>query len=452
MIRKFISIKSVGRFQDCRAHGDVELKRNTLIFGANGVGKTTICSILRSLEINDPSYIIGRKTIDSGQQPTVELLVNGGLRRFDGVSWSESYPHLKIFDSEFVSQNVHSGEIVEINHRRNLYRVIIGEAGIQLARQEADLARQSRAKTSEITTVANEIRASVPQGMGLEEFMGLPADPAIDAKIATQKRTVLAYGQAQQIVQRAPLSEILLPRLPEGFRELLSRTIDDIAEDAEAYLTEHLAAHRMGTAGGNWIAEGLKHAKGSSCPFCGQDIRDLPLIGAFRTVFSRDYKAFRDDIRAMRGEIEARFGEREIGRLTTLAEQNRGAAEFWGRYCNLGSTPLDIPDEIPEVIRRLHHAASALLELKARSPLEPVQCSQADFGSAFAAFQRAESKAQVLASAVTSANEAIAAVHQDQIVLSQTVLSASSCISPLVSVCSGSIGPLRSYCHLSTRS
>ena len=147
--------------------------------------------------------------------------------------------------------------------------------------------------------------------------------------------------------------------------------------------------------------------------FCGQDIRDLPLIGAFRTVFSRDYKAFRDDIRAMRGEIEARFGEREIGRLTTLAEQNRGAAEFWGRYCNLGSTPLDIPDEIPEVIRRLHHAASALLELKARSPLEPVQCSQADFGSAFAAFQRAESKAQVLASAVTSANGAIAAKKRE---------------------------------------
>ena len=51
--------------------------------------------------------------------------------RFDGAAWSAPYPHLAIFGGVFITENVHSGEVVEVDNRRNLYRVIIGELGEQ---------------------------------------------------------------------------------------------------------------------------------------------------------------------------------------------------------------------------------------------------------------------------------------------------------------------------------
>jgi hypothetical protein len=91
-------------------------------------------------------------------QIAVELLLDGGATRFDGSAWSTTYPALAIFDGVFVAENVHSGEVVDIDHKRNLYRVIIGDDGVRLAEEEAGFAAASRAKTSDITAAAKTIQ------------------------------------------------------------------------------------------------------------------------------------------------------------------------------------------------------------------------------------------------------------------------------------------------------
>ena len=208
MLKKIISIRNIGRFRNSAAPGNPELSRYTLIVGANGFGKTTLCSVLRSLKTGDPTHITGRRTLGVEELPTVELLFPGGQKRFDGAAWSAPYPSLAIFDGTFVAENVHSGEVVEIDHRRNLYRIIIGEEGVRLAEEDARLARQSREKTREITAAARAIQPHIPAGMGLNAFHALPVDREIDARIANQEHTVEAVRQARQISNRPALSEI----------------------------------------------------------------------------------------------------------------------------------------------------------------------------------------------------------------------------------------------------
>ena len=407
MLRKIISVRNVGRFRNSAATGNPELSRYTLIVGANGFGKTTLCAVLRSLKTGDPAYIAGRRTLGVGESPTVELLFSGGQTRFDGAAWSAPYPPLAIFDDVFVAENVHSGEVVEIDHRRNLYRIIIGEEGVRLAEEDASLAGQSREKTGEITAAAKAIQPHIPVGMRLDAFLALPANPKIDARIAEQERTVEAVRQVQQINDRPPLTEIGVPSLPDEFAALLARTIDDIAQDAETRLAEHLAAHGMEADGGNWIAEGLEHTDRQTCPFCGQDIRGLPLIAAYRAVFSDRYKALRGEITAMRSQIAEQFGDGAIGRLNIRAEQNIGAVEFWSRYCAVDPAPLTVPDEIPSAIRVLGQATVALLDCKGRAPLEPIQPDDA-FNAAAATYQAALAKAQQIANAIRAVNTLIA--------------------------------------------
>ena len=412
MLRKFVSIKNVGRFRNSAATGNPELARYTLIVGANGSGKTTLCAVLRSLQSGDPAHIVGRTTLGIESTPTVELLLPAGLARFDGAAWSALYPALAIFDGVFVAENVHSGEVVEIDHRRNLYRVIIGEEGVRLAEEDTRLATQSREKTGEIKAVARAIQPNIRAGMNLNQFIALAADPEIDARIAEQARTVEAVGQAEQINERPALSEIAIPTLPADFAGLLARTIDDIAQDAETHLAEHLAAHGMEADGGNWIAKGLDHADRGTCPFCGQDIQGLPLISAYRAVFSDRYNALRDDITDLRAEIAEQFGDGALGGLNIRVEQNKGATEFWRRYCTFDPATLAFPDGIPEAIRTLAQAALTLLDRKARSPLEALLPDEA-FTTAVDAYEDAQARAQEIAEATRAVNVLIAAKKEE---------------------------------------
>ena len=412
MLRKFVSIKNVGRFRNSAATGNPELARYTLIVGANGFGKTTLCAVLRSLQSGDPAHIVGRTTLGIESTPTVELLLPAGLARFDGAAWSALYPALAIFDGVFVTENVHSGEVVEIDHRRNLYRVIIGEEGVRLAEEDTRLATQSRDKTGEIKAVARAIQPHIEAGMTLNQFIALAADPDIDARIVEQERTVAAVRQANQINERSALSEIAVPTLSAGFAGLLARTIDDIAQDAETSLAEHLAAHGMEADGGNWIAKGLNHADRGTCPFCGQDIQGLPLISAYRAIFSDRYNALRDDITALRAEIAEQFGDGALGGLNIRVEQNKGATEFWGRYCTFDPATLAFPDGIPEAIRTLAQAALTLLDRKARSPLEALPPDEA-FTTAVDAYEAAQARAQEIAEATRAVNVLIAAKKEE---------------------------------------
>lgn len=408
MLKKIIAVKNVGRFRNSAASSNPQLAKHTLISGANGYGKTTLCAILRSLQTGDSAHIIGRKTLGVAESTSVDLLLDTGNVRFNGTAWSGTLPQLAIFDGTFVAENVYSGEVVEIDQKRNLYRVIIGREGVQLAEEEAQLSSAGRAKAGEITSSAKQIQPFIPAGMKLEQFVTLPADADIDAKIESQQRTLEAVRLAGQIAARAPLSEISLPVIPEDFSALLAKTIGDIATDAELQLAGHLAAHGMTTGGAAWIAEGMAHASADNCPFCGQDIKGVPLISAYRAVFSASYKTLKAQIATMRETLSQLFGEGAVGRLETLAEQNRSGSEFWGRYCVFEQTPLNIPCDISVTMRNLGQASLALLDRKAQTPLEALSPDSA-FNEALTAYEAAQSRVRVVNAAIRTVNGLIAA-------------------------------------------
>lgn len=406
MLKKFIAIKNVGRFHNSAVAGNPQLAKQTLILGANGFGKTTICAVLRSLQTGEPSHVLGRRTLGVDDIPLVELLLDTGQVRFDGTSWSATKPSLAIFDGVFVADNVHSGEVVDIEHKRNLYRVIIGDEGVRLAAEETELAADSRLKSGEINTVEKAIKAHMPAGMKLDAFLALPTVVDIDDQIAEQERAVEAVRQAAAIRDRAALSLFATPALPEEFASLLSKTIDDVASDAQLLLTGHLAVHGMTAGGESWIAAGIERAT-DTCPFCGQDIRGLELVTAFRAIFSARYKALASEITAMKAEIARAFGEATLARLDAIAVQNNADVEFWGRYCTFVAERLALPADITSAARRLARAASLLLDRKSAAPLEAVPIDN-EFTVALEAYNTVTTATQATNAAIRVVNLSIA--------------------------------------------
>ena len=410
MLDKIVSIKNVGRFLNYSASGDVELKRYNLIFAENGRGKTTLCAVLRSLQSGEPAYVLGRTALGTAGAPEVKVILDGGTASFSKGAWSTTVPHLAIFDSTFVSGNVYSGDAVGLDHKRNQYRLIVGKQGVALARQVEDLDEATRAKSAEIRERLAAVQALVPQGLGVEAFVTLQEDPAVDAKIAERERELQAVKEADQIKNRSGLSELALPALTVGFGALLGKTIQGIAADAEGRVAEQIKAHAMHDHGEAWLSDGLGYIRDNACPFCGQALDGAAaLIGAYKGYFSEAYHALRTEIATHRQEVEDRFGDRDIAMVERLVDHNAAGVEFWTRYCKIAVAALDAGEGAAgEALRTLRQAALALLDRKAATPLEHVAPDSA-FTAAKAALAAIQAGAASYNETVRAANATIEA-------------------------------------------
>lgn len=114
-LKKIAVIKDVGRFKDASISGG-EYKKYTLFYAGNARGKTTLCAVLRSLQRNDPKFILERKNFKSTVTPEVTLILDSGVTKFSGEKWSDGQPNIHLFDQYFVNENVFSGDRVDLVH------------------------------------------------------------------------------------------------------------------------------------------------------------------------------------------------------------------------------------------------------------------------------------------------------------------------------------------------
>jgi wobble nucleotide-excising tRNase len=401
MLKKFIAVRSVGRFINSAYAGVPAYLKTTLVLGGNGFGKTTLCSILRSLATNDPAIIIGRTRLGATDAPDVELLLDSGNATFRKGAWSVSVPEVAVFDGTFVAENVHAGDVVDLEQRRNLYRVIIGKEGVGLAIEEERLAGESRAKSTEIKAAEKAIQSHVPAGMKLEDFIKLPADPDIETKIAARTQTIEAVRSSETLRARAALAPMCLPYLPADMEAQLGQTLDGIAADAQKLIAEHIAHQGMTENGEAWLQEGTEYIANGNCPYCARPLEGLALIDAYQNVFGESYRKLKAEVERTRTVVERDFGDRATGTLDTLCETNQAGVEFWGRYCKLPdiATPVDASKSVSAI------GAAALARLKSKSaaPQEAAP-SGADFVKAMDQFTTA-------CDAVSRYNTSIAAAN-----------------------------------------
>jgi wobble nucleotide-excising tRNase len=408
VLQKIICIKNVSRFKSCAAAGDVTFQRVTLIFGENGRGKTTLCAILRSLLTNTPALILGRSTLGSMEQPEVELLTSNGAIEFRNGAWSAAFPNMAIFDGAYVSENVFAGDVVDTEHRRNLYRVIIGAQGVALVSRLNDLDNQIRSKNNDLRVSRARLERYVPSGMTVEAFLELQDDAEIDARITAKEQDLQSLQRAAQLQRREVLTALVVPVFPAAFAELLARTFANVEADAAHRVAEHVASHHMEARGETWLSEGLRYVADDSCPFCGQRLTGVDLIQAYRSFFGREYHELRETVTRLRGQVDTVLGDRVAATIEQTLLQNNNSVEFWQQYCEIVPPVLPEAQRITEVVVALRQAAQSLLQIKAGTPLEAVPPDDV-FTQALASFEELRTSFGAYNAAVATANAVIAA-------------------------------------------
>ncbi|MEX2089198.1 MAG: AAA family ATPase [Bacteroidota bacterium] len=399
-----ISIKNVGRFLNSGASGDVEFKRHNIVFAENGRGKTTLSAIFRSLSSGEPSYIIGRTTLGVSEKPEVKILSDGSVVTFSNSRWDGTVPEIVIFDSTFISEHVYSGDVIDLEQRRNLYGLIIGKRGVELARRIEELDSESRRKSTEIRERRSAVERWIPRGITLEQFLLFAEDPDITRKIGEKERELEALEQAERVKNRLPLKVITLPMFPIEFSTLLQRTVEDIGKDVQRLVLAHLQKHEMQQRGEEWLSEGLGYVKTTACPFCDQSLDGVQLVSAYNAYFSAAYKELVEGIVGTQNVIAKTFGDQEIANLEKQIQENVANSEFWTNYCDLSVLPSI--EQLGDTIRGLRDAALNLLRQKALAPVNPLAPNE-DFERAWRRFSAIQGLVQEYNSALDVANRSI---------------------------------------------
>lgn len=389
MLEKIVQIKNVGRFRHYGASGDVTFRKLTLIYAENGRGKTTLCAVLRSLQNGRPEFISERKTLATTEPAFVHIRLNGADYRFTNSAWTIQHSNIIIFDQVFVNDNVYSGNYVAHEHKKNLYRIVVGEQGVQLARQIEDLDGKIREANADLRTKKESVSKNVPTGVNFEEYLALQPLENIDIQIQ-QKTEELSRQQtvvlkAAEIKSKNSFQKVTLPSIPPDFIAVLSKQLTDIISDAEAKVRQQIDRHEMGHQGESWLAQGMDFVKDEHCPFCGQDVQSNDVVAAYRSHFNEAYRALKEEVAQLEERINDAIGESVLFAVQQLISANQTLAEFWKQFI-----VVDLPDiSLTAVQEKYTTLRECCLTLEARKRDRPTEIVSTDesFSSALAGVQ-----------------------------------------------------------------
>lgn len=352
MLLRLDTVEEIGRFSKLR-HKAPQFPKLTLIYARNGYGKSTISSILRSIAEDEPQYIAARKRLGASNSSTVRVEWKGrGTVSFADGKWNSCPGGLHIFDQEYVQKNVHLGDSVTIEHKRSLFRLVLGSGGVELAEKIISLDAEQKNVSNNIASLEKNIRALVPIVSDVKAFCSAPIPSHIETALEDTARKLARIQKASTIRKKENLKAIPLKAIAY-YVEVLGRSLVQTAENAAAKVNDHLMRYGMDErVGGRWLRFGAQHTRDGTCPFCTQDVSTVNVVATFQTFFSEEYAALDVEVQDAAEEIKnlTRDDGALLGNITSL---NGEGLEFWRSVAPIDGTLVLAETEIASALSAL---------------------------------------------------------------------------------------------------
>jgi wobble nucleotide-excising tRNase len=294
MLERFGSINKVGLFENYSHSPACDFREVTIIYGENGVGKSTLAAILDSLRERNAREIIRRKSLPGDVLPAVTVNVHGKNYIFDGRDWDEQLPFdtLEVFYPGFVTRNVHATAI-DPDHRRNFCELVLGRKAIEKVIKLALADSDGREALAEKKSIDQKLQLLIKKPDTLDTFLGLSYDAKIDVYIEEARAELKQARSKDAILARAVPKSVSISTIDRNaITSLLEKSAEGIGADVAAVVRAHINEH-LDKNGENWLERGASHIDSDNkCPFCGQDIAESSLVSAIRSYFSAEYRAY----------------------------------------------------------------------------------------------------------------------------------------------------------------
>jgi wobble nucleotide-excising tRNase len=376
MIQRLRLVKAIGQFDSVNSAATIDLHKLTLIYAENARGKTTLAAVMRSLATGEALPITERRRLGAAHAPEAIIDCTGATTPacFQNGAWSRICPDVLVFDDSFVDHNVYSGMDVEAEHRQNLHDLILGTAGVALARTVDDLAGQIRTHNADLRAKAGAIPSAERHGLNVDEFCALASRADIDDAINVAEQRLTALQNADAVRSTAEFVALALPAVDfAAVSALLGRTVADLDQLAADAVKAHFAA--LGDGAEGWVGTGMRFGgRGAQltaeadCPFCKQPLGASAMFAHYRAYFGQAYTQLQAELAAAQIRIEAALkGDALAGfeRQVRAAEERR---RFWTRFAVVPDVGIDTT-AVATAWQQARDAVTAAIRGKRADPL-----------------------------------------------------------------------------------
>jgi len=387
MLERFERINKIGLFDSYVHSPGCDLSIVTLIYGENGVGKSTLAAILDSLRERNGGELLRRRSLPGNVLPTTCVMMNGKVYKFDGRDWDDQPPYdtLEVFFPGFVNRNVHAAVSVDPDHRRNLCEFVLGRTAVEKVTRLAQADAEGRSALAEKKAIESQLHLLIKNPDNLDTYLSFPNDPNIGALIAKVRAELVKAQSKDSILLRPVAKAITLPVVnQQAIGALLEKSVDGIGKDVANIIQEHIKKH-LNKDGEKWLEYGVSQAVAESiCPFCAQDIRASSLVATIRSYFSSEYREFTESLSK---EIQEVCDQLALGNHSHFCNDFAAQVVIASQWTDdFPIDPAAMSTTIKEAERALKTGAQKLDELFARkraSPLERMDPCLADEGLAY---------------------------------------------------------------------
>ncbi|RZL36409.1 MAG: hypothetical protein EOP35_11015 [Rubrivivax sp.] len=394
MLKRFVSIKGVGPYSNC-SPGAVEFRKTSLVFGLNTYGKSTLCEVLRSLEIGDTAGIDARATIPGPVARSISIsFAEDGAGEVPLVlkeaAWHPASPgpfRVRVFDTGFVSRNLFAGARAERSNKEALSRFVLGEQGVRQANEIAAFRKQ----LAETKKGLRQIHEQLKDVGDVDAFVGMKIEQTeaelneelrpISADLLQKRRSLETYQSIQSRSVLAAISEPVgdvatFEQLNGLLQQSLKGSHDAAALRLKQHASEHMA-HARNPEG--WINAGLNYASSENCPFCEQPLSNAPegLIDSYKQYFDEAFNQRMKTVSAGLSDFEnatrlwaidgwaINFDKNltVLNQYGELADDEVYKAQL-GRFNALGTDAAEASRSHREALTQLRDAAAAAIEQK----------------------------------------------------------------------------------------
>ncbi len=379
MIKRIIKIKGVGKFFDFSLKASSlwngEFKPITLIYGENGIGKTTLTSIIRSLK-NDDSLLYQLRSFGSNDSPEVILNFDDEVKNIEykNGEWDKNKKNIEIFDTHFINTNIFTGFEILPQHRKNLFEIVIGDEGVSLKYQISNLKNLIKEKNNDLKEISRKV-AKFINIYEMDEVLLLQPDFDIVTKISKKQKEIDASRAFEKIKNSPLFREMTLIDYDiryENLKSFCQKAIDNISQEYIEKVEKHKNSLNLNNRSEKWIKDGVDNIQDGKCPFCLQNIETVDIVKAYTQYFNEQYIAIQRNTKLLKDKVEDINPEQIFSNIEIDYASNNGYFKFWSNYLNIEIEELSITNFKKQTIE-ITNRLKELVDLKSNNPIKPVE-------------------------------------------------------------------------------
>lgn len=160
MIDKVILIHNYGKFRhfDIGASDwDGVFQKTNVIYAPNGSGKTSLALLFNSLRGNN-DLLLKKRSFGSQSSPEIKFMRNHKELKYVNDKWNDFIPHIEVFDSFYIDENIYTITIEDNLNKPNLFELSIAKEITEIKNAIVDANDEKIKLSKKISSVRSTLK------------------------------------------------------------------------------------------------------------------------------------------------------------------------------------------------------------------------------------------------------------------------------------------------------